>query len=541
MRNLVLSAESTRAGINALNASKAFDQKALLNEFRTASDFRATQFYNTIPVVAAWKGVQQVAGKEGYTFRTPSFNPRNPKNTPTPDEERILVELARGQSSEYFLVNREKNEMVYARPIILSQDCLQCHGSPSAGNKDAKDIVGFPMEGWHSGEMHGAFLLRTKLDRIDGEVRAGVLQSAIWLTPTSIMLGFCAFLAVRPVRSALVKAVRALENIAKGDLTQLFTDSTGDDEVGAMTAAMRDMSGSLRKMVREIADSVGVLSSTSSGLAADSNSVSTGSLSVSEKAHSLSGSAGQVTANIQSVAAAMEQASTNLTNVSTNAEDMTATIGEIASNSEKARAITGAATLQARQITEQMNLLGQAAQEIGKVTETISEISAQTNLLALNATIEAARAGSAGKGFAVVANEIKALAQQTAAATEDIKQRIGGVQSSATNGVGSIEKVSNVIREVTDIVTCIAAAIEEQATVTKDISRNIAEASSGVQDASRQVTESSIVTRAIASEIAEVDQAAGRMADDGKHVEVSATQLSAVADKLRSSVESFRI
>ena len=89
-----------------------------------------------------------------------------------------------------------------------------------------------------------------------------------------------------------------------------------------------------------------------------------------------------------------------------------------------------------------MNQLGAAAQEIGKVTETITEISSQTNLLALNATIEAARAGSAGKGFAVVANEIKELAQQTAAATEDIKGRIAGVQSSTAGGIAEIDKVS---------------------------------------------------------------------------------------------------
>src|SRR3954451_2927057 len=116
-----------------------------------------------------------------------------------------------------------------------------------------------------------------------------------------------------------------------------------------------------------------------------------------------------------------------------------------------------------------MNQLGAAAMEIGKVTETITEISSQTNLLALNAAIEAARAGSAGKGFAVVANEIKELAQQTATATEDIKGRIGGVQSSAATGIGEIERVSQVIREVSDIVASIAAAIEEQSTVTRDI------------------------------------------------------------------------
>ena len=94
---------------------------------------------------------------------------------------------------------------------------------------------------------------------------------------------------------------------------------------------------------------------------------------------------------------------------------------------------------------EQINALGQAAQEIGKVTEAITEISSRTNLLALNATIEAARAGSAGKGFAVVATEIKALAKQTAAATEDIRTRIAGVQAATSGGIHEIEKISRVI------------------------------------------------------------------------------------------------
>ena len=192
---------------------------------------------------------------------------------------------------------------------------------------------------------------------------------------------------------------------------------------------------------------------------------------------------------------------------------MTATIGEIASNSEKARRITEEATRQAARISEQMNHLGAAALEIGKVTETITEISSQTNLLALNATIEAARAGSAGKGFAVVANEIKELAQQTAVATEDIKSRIAGVQSSTNAGIAEIGKVTQVIQEVSDIVASIAAAIEEQSTVTKDIARNIGEASIGVRDANTRVAETSHATSEIARDIAGVDQARANMAD----------------------------
>jgi methyl-accepting chemotaxis protein len=218
---------------------------------------------------------------------------------------------------------------------------------------------------------------------------------------------------------------------------------------------------------------------------------------------------------------------------------MTTTIGEIASNSEKARRITEEATRQAARISEQMNELGAAAQQIGKVTETITEISSQTNLLALNATIEAARAGSAGKGFAVVANEIKELAQQTAAATEDIKARIAGVQSSTAGGITEIGKVSQVIHDVSDIVASIAAAIEEQATVTKDIARNISEASTGVQDANKRVSEASQATSQIARDIAGVDQAAGQMAEGSHQVKTSATELSRVAEKLQTTVQRF--
>jgi methyl-accepting chemotaxis protein len=186
-----------------------------------------------------------------------------------------------------------------------------------------------------------------------------------------------------------------------------------------------------------------------------------------------------------------------------------------------------------------MNQLGEAAREIGKVTETITEISSQTNLLALNATIEAARAGSAGKGFAVVATEIKALAQQTANATEDIKARIAGVQAATSGGIDEIEKVSHVIQEVSDIVGAIAAAIEEQSAATKEIAHNIATASSGVTDANSRVSETSLVSREIAKDIFEVDHAARGMAAGGGNVRASATELSTAAERLKLAAARF--
>ena len=347
----------------------------------------------------------------------------------------------------------------------------------------------------------------------------------------------------RGVAKPLDVAVAHLGKVAEGDVSHSVPDEyiQRKDEIGSLARAVQTMSSSLSQVLKNITSNIHVVSSSATELSANSGQMTQNSKQASERAHSVAAAAEQMSANVMSVAAGMEQTSTNLSHVATSTEQMTATIGEIASNSEKARRITEDATRQAARITEQMNQLGAAAREIGKVTETITEISSQTNLLALNAAIEAARAGSAGKGFAVVANEIKELAQQTAAATEDIKNRIGGVQTSTVAGISEIEKVSRVIHEVREIVTTIAAAIEEQATVTKDISSNIAQASTGVREANARVAEASQATISIAQEIITVDKAAGEWADGSEQVRSSAGDLSRVAEELQTAVARFRI
>ena len=356
----------------------------------------------------------------------------------------------------------------------------------------------------------------------------------------SAVLGF---LISRSLSIPIAMAVRYLENVADGDLTQeLAPEFLGrKDEVGALAKSVQSVEQNLRRMIRTITEEIGVLSSSSSELTVNSALMSDASQRTSGKAHAVSAATEQMQANIMSVASGMEQATISLASVSSATEEMTATIGEIAGNSEKARRITEVATRQAAGISEQMNQLGAAAQAIGKVTETITEISSQTNLLALNATIEAARAGSAGKGFAVVANEIKELAQQAAAATEDIKGRISAVQSSTAAGIAEIAKVSGVIRDVSDIVSSIAAAIEEQSTVTRDIARNIAEASTGVQDGNMRVSQTSLATAEIAKDITDVDEAAARMTESSEQVRNSAAALSKVSEQLQQGVSRFRV
>jgi methyl-accepting chemotaxis protein len=352
---------------------------------------------------------------------------------------------------------------------------------------------------------------------------------------------FLGLAVTRNIVKPLTEAVAHLDEVAGGKVSRDVTaeNLTRSDEIGNLGRGIQTMTVALRKMIREISGGIEVLSSSSAELMGASTQMTSGSHQTSDKAHSVSAAAEQMSSSIISVAAGMEQTTTNLTQVASATEQVTFTIGEIAQNSEKARHMTDDAVRQAAGVTEQINQLGSAAREIGKVTETITEISSQTNLLALNATIEAARAGSAGKGFAVVAGEIKALAQQTSTATEDIRARIAGVQSATAGGVAEIGKISQVIAEVSAIVASIAAAIEKQSGSTRDIARNIAEASLGVTDANVRVAETSQVSRGIAEDIAGVDRAAQEMASGSDRVRTSASDLSRVAESLQVTVARF--
>src|SRR5450631_30832 len=347
----------------------------------------------------------------------------------------------------------------------------------------------------------------------------------------SLVVSLTAYLSIRRALAPVGSIADVMHRIGHGDATcdveaQLCART---DEIGTLGQAAQSMSANLRGLLRDIGQGVETLSSASANLTSVSGQTALGVNKVSERATSVAAAAKEASANTASVATSMNETSTNLASVSDATAQMSVTVSDVAASSEKARAISKQATGQAQSASLLMQELGRAAKEIGKVTESITSISAQTNLLALNATIEAARAGTAGKGFAVVANEIKELAQQTAAATEDIKARIAGVQSSTSAGISKIETISHVIQEVNDIVSSIAAAIEEQAAVSKDVASNIARASEGVKTAGEQVGQTATVSGSIAQAIAALSMAVTEIREGGAQVETSATELHGLA------------
>jgi methyl-accepting chemotaxis protein len=313
------------------------------------------------------------------------------------------------------------------------------------------------------------------------------------------------------------------------------------DEFAELSTTFNSFIANTRRMVLGLQESVKATGTASSELSNLSHGMQDGASSASERTQAVAAAAEEMSANMNSVAAASEEASTNVNMVATATEEMSATISEISANTDEASKIATRAVEQASSASSKVDILGEAAVKISKVTEVISDISAQTNLLALNATIEAARAGEAGKGFAVVANEIKELARQTSEATQQIKSQIEGIQSSTDETVTEIRDITEVINKVNEIVSTIAAAIEEQAATTGEIGGNVQQAAIGISEVNENVAHTSTVASDIAGDIGQISAIADGMTDSSGKVNISADSMAGLASTLDEMVKRFKV
>lgn len=253
--------------------------------------------------------------------------------------------------------------------------------------------------------------------------------------------------------------------------------------------------------------------------------VSSASLELNSTAQSMAGIAEETSSQAAAVAAASEEASTNVQTVAAATEEMSNSITEINQQVVEASKVSKQAVEDVSVTTRQINTLAETADKIGDVISLISDIAEQTNLLALNATIESARAGEAGKGFAVVASEVKALANETAKATESISAHIGEIQSATGEAVGSIESIGSVIQKLSETSATIAAAMEEQGAATQEVARNVSEAAKGTQE--------------VSSNISGVTQASQETGNASGQVTAAAEELSKQSEIMKSEIDKF--
>ena len=347
-----------------------------------------------------------------------------------------------------------------------------------------------------------------------------------------VLIGSAVFSALsigRPI-GQLASCVSA---IAEGDATVEVPSTARRDELGTMAAAVQVFKDNLiraRSLEAETLQArLAAEEQRKAGMrqVADSFEVAVGGIieTVSASAAELQSTAQQMTslatetaAQSTTVAAAAEEAATNVNTVAAAAEELGSSVQEIG------RQVTGSAQLalatvgEADQTVQLVQALSQNAARIGAMVGMISGIASQTNLLALNATIEAARAGEAGRGFAVVAAEVKSLAEQTAKATEEIARQIGEVQGVTARAVTAIGGITGRIREIDDVATTIAAAVEQQGAATQEIVRNVAQASAGTNEVTGNIAGVAQASEKTGAAAAQVLSAASDLSRQSEHL-----------------------
>lgn len=366
-----------------------------------------------------------------------------------------------------------------------------------------------------------------------------ILQSLLFIL-NAIILAFIWIISERKIAKPLTDATHTIGLVADGDLT-LDINSRSEDEIGQLYRALQGMVGKLKTMFAEIRASADNVTASSRQLNIHSEQMTQGARLTSEKSNTVAAASEEMSANMRSVASTMDLSTSNVNTVASATEELTSTIRDVASNAERARGITAGAVSQVHALTGRVTELGNSARDIGKISESINAISAQTNLLALNATIEAARAGAAGKGFAIVANEIKELARQTAAATEDIKAKINAIQMSTSNNVVDIENIAQVIQEVNEIVINVAAAIDQQSVAAKEIALNISQAAHGIHEVNGNVSQSAIAADSVARDISDVNVSTADISTISSQVKMNAADLAILAEHLEKLIAQFRV
>jgi methyl-accepting chemotaxis protein len=385
--------------------------------------------------------------------------------------------------------------------------------------------------------------LAADLGKLASEAAAGAQAALIVGLTLVLLVSALSLVMVVTLARGIIRPIngmtKAMQTLANGDTTGEVPARTNRDEIGAMAKSVQVFKDNMIEAERLRAEQQveqqrqldrakrmeASVAEFEKGVGAVVGMVSSASTELKSAAQSMASTAEETSRQSTAVAAVTEEASANVQTVAAAAEELSASIAEISRQVGSSAKIASKAVDDADKTNAQVQALAEAANKIGDVVKLINDIAGQTNLLALNATIEAARAGDAGKGFAVVASEVKSLANQTAKATEEIAGQINAIQSATADSVQAIQGISTTIREINEIATTIASAVEQQGSATQEIARNVQQASAG--------------TAEVSSNIGSVTQAAGETGASAGQVLTAAGELSAQSEKLKAEVDKF--
>jgi len=357
----------------------------------------------------------------------------------------------------------------------------------------------------------------------------------------AVLVGIAlSLLITRALTRPIMRCVAAIQKLAQGDLTGLVGVKSSD-EVGTLSTSIDTCIGNLRDLIGSLTQSATDLQRSARTLTDTAHTQAAAAEETTVQASTVAAAGEELSVNSRSMSASATQITQSTTTVAAAMEEMSSSIQEVARNCAKESEIARKADTQARETRVLMGKLDESARQIGKVVELINRIAEQTNLLALNATIEAASAGEAGRGFAVVANEVKELARQSAAATEDIRKQVSLIQSNTGASIKSLDEVGKIIEQVSQISSSIAAAVEEQSATTSEIVGTIHGVSTATGTLLQNVQQTAEGAAEVARNIAGVSTAADDGAKGAALISSSANELNALSSKLNQIVSKFKI